>query len=879
MSIFTIIYNILIGPLQLVFEIIFSLAYRLVDHAGLAIIALSLVMNILILPLYKRSDAMQEAARDIDAKLRDGVSHIKKTFSGDEQMMILQTYYRQNNYKPTDVLNGSVSLLLEVPFFMAAYNFLSHLEILNGVSLGPIADLGAPDGLLTIAGVTINVLPVIMTLVNVVSSAIYTKGFPLKTKIQLYAMALFFLAFLYTSPSGLVFYWTLNNIFSFGKNIVYKIVAFVKKRESIQAEKELLNNKKINVSNNKSIFVLGSLLLTILVGVLIPSTFIGSSTQEFIDATYYYDPTWFIVNSLCLAAGTFLVWMRVFYWISGPVGKMLFDIFVWIMCGIMLVNYLFFGTNLGIISSALEYENGMNFSNKEILLNLIILLLVALVMYFIIKKARTVVKGVLITVAIALFAMSAMNVVGIRETIKITEEQLANSDEGTPHFTLSKEGQNVIVLMLDRGMGAYIPYIFDQYPELQEQFSGFTYYSNVLSHGKHTNFGAPGLFGGYEYVPSEMNKRDDESLVSKHNEALKVMPVIFDQNGYDVTVCDAPYANYKWIPDMSIYDEYPEINTYVTEGKFSDPIAKEQAIENNKRNFFCFSLMKTLPLCLQEILYQDGKYNQLVVERDALVYSSQTTINETKAEGVSADFMDAYNVLLNLKNMTRIDNEASNQFLLLCNNTTHNPMMLQLPEYEPAQKVDNTQYIDELMPKANDGIELKMSAGLIRHYHSNVASLMRLGEWFDYLKENNLYDNTRIILVSDHGYYLRQINELLLGKEDHEDIQGYYPLLMVKDFNSKEFKTSDEFMTNADVPTMAFESLIENPMNPFTGKMISNEDKFLHEQYVITSSKWRVEENSGNEFIPSQWYAVKDNIWDKENWRLIEETLTDPAGY
>ncbi|MDO4420371.1 MAG: YidC/Oxa1 family membrane protein insertase, partial [Ruminococcus sp.] len=165
-------------------------------------------MNILVLPLYKRADAMQEEARDIENKLHKGVAHIKQVFSGDEKMMILQTYYRQNNYRPTDALKGSVSLLLEIPFFMAAYQFLSNLEILKGASLGPIKDLGAPDGLLVIGGLAINILPILMTLINVISSAIYLKGFPLKTKIQLYGMALFFLVFLYTSPSGLVFYWT-----------------------------------------------------------------------------------------------------------------------------------------------------------------------------------------------------------------------------------------------------------------------------------------------------------------------------------------------------------------------------------------------------------------------------------------------------------------------------------------------------------------------------------------------------------------------------------------------------------------------------------------------------------------------------------------------
>ena len=34
---------------------------------------------------------------------------------------------------------------------------------------------------------------------------------------------MFFLFFLYTSPSGLVFYWTLNNLFSLVKTIFYKL--------------------------------------------------------------------------------------------------------------------------------------------------------------------------------------------------------------------------------------------------------------------------------------------------------------------------------------------------------------------------------------------------------------------------------------------------------------------------------------------------------------------------------------------------------------------------------------------------------------------------------------------------------------------------------
>ena len=219
MSFFTLLGNFFIGPLKLLFEAIYAIAYDVIGSPGLSIIFLSLCMNILVLPLYRRADAMQEEVRDSEEALKRGVTHIKKTFSGNERMMMLQTYYRQNNYSPLHSLKGSVSLLLEIPFFMAAYQFLSGLGILKDVPFGPIADLSAPDGLLDLGFVTLNLLPILMTVINVISSAVYLKGFPLKSKIKLYVIALFFLVFLYSSPSGLVFYWTLTNLFSLFKNI------------------------------------------------------------------------------------------------------------------------------------------------------------------------------------------------------------------------------------------------------------------------------------------------------------------------------------------------------------------------------------------------------------------------------------------------------------------------------------------------------------------------------------------------------------------------------------------------------------------------------------------------------------------------------------
>ena len=214
---------LIIMPLQILFELIFSTAYNLIEDPGCSIVILSLAMNFLLLPLYRRADIMQEQQRDIEKKLEPGVQHIKNSFQGDEQMMMLQMFYRQNHYKPIFALRGAAPLFLEIPFFIAAYRFLSNLALLKGASFGPISDLSAPDAMFRFLGFTVNLLPLLMTFFNVVSTLIFTKGYPAKTKIQLYGMAAFFLVFLYSSPSGLVLYWTMNNLFSLIKTIFYKL--------------------------------------------------------------------------------------------------------------------------------------------------------------------------------------------------------------------------------------------------------------------------------------------------------------------------------------------------------------------------------------------------------------------------------------------------------------------------------------------------------------------------------------------------------------------------------------------------------------------------------------------------------------------------------
>lgn len=915
MSIGIAIYKLFIGPLELLFETIYAIAYRIIGNPGFSIIFLSLAMNLLVLPLYRQADAMQASERERENAMRPWVTHIRKTFKGDERFMMLQTLYRQNDYKPTQALNGSFSLLLEIPFFIAAYRFLSGLQLLQGVSFGPIVDLGAPDALLYFGKYSLNVLPVLMTLINILSAAVYMKGFSLKSKIQMYGMALIFLVFLYNSPAGLVFYWTLNNIFSLIKNIFYKLknprlilsvlasflgialIALVLVRPLNTAKRQVFVlfsslllqfplllyffGNRINIAITSSpkadhrLFLFSCIFLALLSGVLIPSSVIRSSPLEFIELSAYQTPLLYICFSSLIAAGTFLIWFGIFFHLASDKWKHWMSGILFLLAFSSGINYLFFGKEYGTLSNTLVFEVLPQFSKKDMMINLLVLLIAFVLLVIIWKKQVVLSRIIVISMCLASFAMSILNIAQIQHTLNESRTIIDAATKENPTITLSQQNRNVLVLMMDRAFNGFFPFLLAEKPELQSQFDGFTYYPNTISYGNYTNVGAPSVFGGYEYTPIEMDKRSHELLVEKHNEALKVMPVIFSQAGYDVTICDPSYAGYQWIPDLSIFDNYPEMRTYITEGNIPFDSEHENAIEDlRRRNFYCYSLFRISPICFQATIYNNGTYNslpRLKENSNMLVISSQECQDISHSTGINKRFMDAYSVLVHLADITLIDNSASDTFTMLSNNTTHEPQLLQEPDYIPKNTVDNSLYDENHSLRYSiDGNSISLNnANQMIHYHTNMAAMLQLGQWFDYLRDHNVYDNTRIIIVSDHGRDLG-LFDMKIGETRFDDLNFFYPLLLFKDFDSHGFTIDTCFMTNADTPSLAFKGLINDPLNPFTGNPISAQTKDHTPQYVASTTDWHTDTNNGTVFADITWFSNENDALDKGKWTRLD---------
>jgi YidC/Oxa1 family membrane protein insertase len=813
------------------------------------------------MPLYFRAEYWQKLQRSAEKKLEIKTSKIKSVFSGDEQHMILSAYYRQNNYNPVFALRNSLGVLIQIPFFIAAYHYISRLDSLKGISFLFIDDLSLPDNLLKIgnAGFKFNLLPVLMTFINCMSGAVYSKGLKIKEKMQIYIIAAIFLVLLYNSPSGLVLYWTFNNVFSLLKNIFEKLfyrLKKVNKTDIVYADKNILQDKY--QKNIFVVFILSTLTLLVLSGILIPSMLIASSPQEFSFIGKSSSPISYIGTTFLQSSGVFIFWTLCLYFIFDKKIKYFAAIVLSCLAFNGMSNLFLFSGDYSNVSILLTFTNTKSLQ-PEFYVNLANIIISIAICYIIIllfvKKKAMLIRGVLTIFFFASIIFSSFQLWKIKsEYYNLIENNhshgTSEQDNGVvPVYSFSKTGKNVLIIMLDRAIAGFIPEIFEEKPELKKDFSGFTWYKNTVSYGGHTLFGAPALFGAYEYTPENMQRRQKEKLKQKHNEALLVLPKIFLDNGYHVTVTDPPYANYSWIPDLRIFEKYPEITRCNEIGFYTEKWLESKEGINNpvtthsdilETNLIKFSFFRLAPQFMRKYLYNDG--NWLGAKQEVNI------ITGTSNNYIALDM---------LPDLTKLTNDSINTCNILTNDLTHNPAFLQAPDYTLADKVTNFgngKYSNE------------------NHYHVNIAAFLLLGKYFQFLKDNGVYDNTRIIIASDHGFPANENvkkrnlpDKILLPNGDY--LVSYAALLMEKDFSSDGvLKVNDTFMTNADVPSMALSNLVSNPVNPFTNNPIKMPNPKIAK--ITTSHLLMPIQHRTNKFRikNNEWLTVKDNIFDPNNW-------------
>jgi YidC/Oxa1 family membrane protein insertase len=180
---------------------------------GLAILLLSLVLKLVLVPLTNKSFRSSLAMQRLQPK----IEAIKEKYSGDQQRanQEIMDLYKKHNVSP---LGGCLPLLLQMPIFIALFGALRNAVELRGASFLWISDLTLPDALFSfgftiplLGWATFNLLPILMTAAMWYQGRMTTRSGGKQTGFTKYLPLIFGVLF-YNMPSGLVLYWITNTL-------------------------------------------------------------------------------------------------------------------------------------------------------------------------------------------------------------------------------------------------------------------------------------------------------------------------------------------------------------------------------------------------------------------------------------------------------------------------------------------------------------------------------------------------------------------------------------------------------------------------------------------------------------------------------------------
>lgn len=974
-----ILYLFFIAPIEICMKAVFDGGYALTHSYGLALIGISLVVNTAVLPIYNKAEKWQEEERELKKRMDLKLRMIHRCFKGQERFAMISTLYRQFGYSPLLALRASIGILLQIPFFFAAYQLLSNMSVLNGVSFGPIRNLGAPDALLSIGGFSINVLPLLMTAINLFSAFFYTHGLSRRDKIQLYGMAALFLVLLYNSPAGLTFYWTLNNVYSLCKNIVQKkwmkrpgwtaamqrfarwrgragreVVTLVPEMFVFRAELSaahlligasvlfllgvmcgkrqlsplmcglflvailllacsvIFAHKRLALLQRFSLFqvfvglvgLLGSayiiahygitqgslakvlvrlpLLGVALVFVLFCEKFAGKIYTNIVsqkkELGELFLPAVALMAFLALVYSPFLVYS------SGPqTFNMELEVFASDKFGIFMA-FMICVAITGVLLRSVRWLFGSLFS---------VLALAALAFCFVVAPDVGAMDGFMfqkpdalhrwythdidfaVILGAGFFFLAALYFMKIKilsnlfyasltvlmlttvvnfHTAKEILADVATHDvpEGNAgdlpqnlkdFFTFSRHGKNIVVVMLDMFTGGNMNQLLERHPELATELDGFTWYEDVVTAGSSTVFGKSGIIGGEAAHPVILNTDTEKSLEEKISAAYGKFFRELQNHNFRISVYDD--TEFFHPDELSSYLTKKGTTNFISgrpmwpgalpfwENKYNYKIENFQDF----RGFFnMIGLYNIAPIYLKKILYDDGKWK-----------SSKSTIIIRNIKNTST-YMADLEIPLDASNVSNIN---ENSFIYFANLITHGPWIVDergLPSSKGGW--------GETRNLANFGISEA-------HLQNEYFALKKLIAWFDWMKANNVYNNTQIIIVSDHGF--GDSAEIVKAWEKVPPLY-LHGLLLVKEYGAHGTLRIDRksLMANWDVPVIILNGLSDDPgiikapwLNPARER-----------QHV--SGNWRRATHAKNTYTFSDVYKIHGPIYKKENWEKIQ---------
>ena len=511
----------------------------------------------------------------------------------------------------------------------------------------------------------------------------------------------------------------------------------------------------------------GILLLFFSVFVLTPLRFVLANPEDYLIPIKDFFPH-LTIYTLLLTASFFVV----FYFL---IKTKIMVAYIGLFCIVIYFVYSSIPHDIGQIKDLmLENPENLNVSRALRMVEILILSLVFFFGYSLVVRKNAIIRfsRLIIVITIVLPSIVSIQVGGffINNHEKITNIEIQKGYIARDKLTVSSNGENIIVLMLDGFSSQILPDLFEKKPDLMQELDGFVWYKDTIAAGSWSWNGTPGIWGGHDYTPDKVIDLNGSIQPEYFYGAYKIMPTEMLNRGFKVNY----YNQYTYTNLIgTVLDENFKSLRIGSRSKDLDLLHRKTYLSFLPR----VTLLIGSPFFMRSKIYNDGSWgNVALITADD---GAESSFLEKRADWEALNALKEYS-----------SEPIGDVFTFFMSPSTHGPYFLNWNG--EVNTIRHTPYWD-------------YEGGLISSYYT----LKSVVDLIDKLKGDALYEKTKIILVSDHG-------NMGVPKTQTRDLGNIIPVLpknhakwfdavlMVKEFDSSgPLRTDTRFMSNADVLSLA----------------------------------------------------------------------------
>lgn len=200
------------GFLSFISKLLLTFMYAIhviVPNWGVSIVLMTICIKLFFWPLTAKASRSQKRMASIQAPMAE----LKEKYKDNPQKMQQETLrlFKEHGVNP---VAGCLPMLIQMPIFIGLFYMLRSASELRHERFLWVSDLSQPDTIFEIAGFPFNLLPLLMgatMFVQMRMMPVSPTADPMQQQIFKF-LPFVFLIFLYNFSSGLVLYWTVQNL-------------------------------------------------------------------------------------------------------------------------------------------------------------------------------------------------------------------------------------------------------------------------------------------------------------------------------------------------------------------------------------------------------------------------------------------------------------------------------------------------------------------------------------------------------------------------------------------------------------------------------------------------------------------------------------------